>query len=218
MKLILLGPPGAGKGTQADVISTKLNMPHISTGDMLREAVKEGKPVGKKAKEYMESGELVPDEVVTEIVKQRLEKPDVKKGFILDGYPRTTAQAESLDKALEASGNNIDIVLYFKTSPEVSIARLSGRRICSECGANYHIKNRPAKKEDVCDKCGKKLYQRKDDEPGTVKNRLKVYEEKTKDLIEYYKKKSLLREVPGDFEVEALYNVLRDLFKKEKLA
>ena len=218
MKLILLGPPGVGKGTQADVISIRMNVPHISTGDMLREAVKDGSPVGKKAKGYMASGELVPDELVTEIVKQRLERPDVKKGFILDGYPRTTAQAESLEAALEGSKNNIDLVLYFKTSPEVSIERLSGRRICSECGANYHIKNRPAKKEGICDKCGKKLYQRKDDEPGTVKNRLKVYEEKTKDLIEYYKKKSLLREVPGDFKVDALYKVLRDLFKKEKLA
>jgi len=218
MRLILLGPPGAGKGTQADVLSNRLNMPHISTGDMLREALRENREVGRRAKEYMEKGELVPDELVTEIVKNRLSQADTKDAFILDGYPRTEKQAEDLDAALDSIGNKLDLVLYFKTSSEVSIERLSGRRICPHCNANYHIKNRPPAKEGNCDKCGTALYQREDDKPTTVIKRLEVYGLKTKSLISYYQKKGLLREIPGDFEVESLYEFLTGLFAKEKLA
>ena len=218
MRLVLLGPPGAGKGTQADVLSNRLKIPHISTGDELREALREKKDVGKRAKEYMEKGDLVPDELVTEIVKDRLSRDDVKKGFILDGYPRTEKQAEDLDRALNSPEKRLDLVIYFKTSPAVSIERLSGRRICRGCNANYHTKNIPPAIEGICDKCGKELYQRKDDKKETVVTRLEVYIQKTKSLIEYYEKKGLLREVPGDFEVESLYNFLVGLFKKEKLA
>lgn len=218
MKLILLGPPGAGKGTQAEVLSKKLRIPHISTGDMLREALRENEEVGQKAKFYMEKGELVPDDLVTEIVKQRLNRSDTGSGYILDGYPRTEGQADALDKALKEKGKPIDIVLYFKTSPAVSIKRLSGRRICPKCNANYHVTNRPPKKKGICNKCNVELHQRKDDKEETVKNRLEVYNQKTKGLIDYYKNQDTLREVPGDLEVDELFNVLADLFKKENLA
>ena len=217
MNLILLGPPGAGKGTQAEVLSGKLGVVHISTGDMLREAAREGHELGRKAREFMEKGELVPDDLVTEIVKERLTRPDTIGGFILDGYPRTDTQARDLDAALKCIKCGIDLVLYFKTSPAVCIKRLSGRRICPKCNANYHLKNRPPKKDLLCDKCGAGLYQREDDKEGTVKKRLEVYNQKTKTLIKYYKNKSLLREAPGDMDVEELFSFLAELFKKEKL-
>jgi len=218
VNLILLGPPGAGKGTQAGVLSQRLNIPHISTGDMLREALRENRETGLKAKEYMEKGELVPDEIVTEIVKETLKRTDVKRGFILDGYPRTEVQAENLDQALKDIKKNVITVLYFKTSPTVSIKRLSGRRICPECNRNYHIINLPPKKENICDECSVSLYQREDDKEKTVKKRLEVYSDKTKGLIEYYKKRNLLREIDGDLEVEALYKQITALFKRENLA
>lgn len=218
MRLVLLGPPGAGKGTQAGVLSHRLGIPHISTGDMLREAARFGNPIGMKAKSYMETGDLVPDEVVTEIVKQRLERVDASEGFILDGYPRTEAQAGDLETALKEKGKSMDLVLYFKTSPDVSIQRLSGRRICPNCNINYHVTNRPPKKEGICDDCGIRLYQRDDDKASTVSKRLEVYEAKTKDLVDYYKKTELLREIPGDYEVEPLYKFLVDLFKRESLS
>ena len=218
MKLVLLGPPGAGKGTQSAVLSKKYNVPHISTGDILRESIKQGLPLGLKAKSYMDKGELVPDEIVTGIVVERIKKPDAKEGFLLDGFPRTLKQAEDLDKALTASSSKIDMVLYFATSPEVAIERLSGRRVCKSCGFNYHVKNIPPKKEGVCDKCGGELFQRPDDKEATVRNRLKVYEAQTKPLIDYYNKKSILKEVSGDMGVDELFKVLSKIFAAEKLA
>lgn len=218
MNLILLGPPGAGKGTQSVVLAGKYGLPHISTGDILRESVKAGQPLGLKAKEYMDKGALVPDEVVTGIAADRLKKPDTKKGFILDGFPRTIAQAEDLDKELNKMGRRIDLVLYFATSTDVAIERLTGRRVCKSCGFNYHVKNIPPKKDGICDKCGGPLIHRVDDNEATVRNRLKVYEDQTKPLIDYYTKQGTLKKVSGDMSVDELFKVLSKLFKEAKLA
>lgn len=217
MKLILLGPPGAGKGTQSVVLAREYGIPHISTGDMLREAIKEGLPLGLKAKSFMDKGGLVPDEVVTGIVIERLKKPDTKKGFILDGFPRTLRQAQDLDEELNKIASRIDLIIYFATSTKVAIERLSGRRVCKNCGFNYHIKNIPPKKEGICDKCGGALFHRLDDKEETVKNRLKVYEDQTKPLIEYYTKKGILKKVSGDLGVDGLFKVLSEIFAEAKL-
>ena len=214
MNLVLLGPPGAGKGTQAKVLSKDLALPHISTGDMLRESVSKETALGKKAKEYMVKGELVPDKLVIDIVKDRLTKDDVKGGFILDGFPRTLAQAKMLDATLGKINKKLDMVLYFKTLLETSIARLSGRRVCKKCGANFHTKNIPPKKAGVCDYCQGELYQRKDDTEETVRRRWSVYMDETTPLIDYYKKTGLLEEVSGDLDVDDLNNVLTDLFHR----
>ena len=213
MRLILLGPPGAGKGTQAEVLSKEYKIPHISTGDMLRETVKKQTPVGLKANAYMLKGELVPDEIVIEIVSQRLASADAKGGFILDGFPRTKRQAEALDKALEKSGMPIDIAIYFDTTDQVVIKRLSGRRVCKSCGANFHITNIPPKKEGVCDLCGSALIHREDDKEETVRNRLEVYKKETSGLIDYYKRKGILRTVSGDLDVKELFGVISKLLK-----
>ncbi len=213
--MVLLGPPGAGKGTQAEVLSKELGIPHVSTGDMLREAVKKESPVGKEAKGYMNRGELVPDDVVIKIVSSRLTDDDLKKGFMLDGFPRTVNQADKLDASLEKSDKRLDMVLFFKTSPEVSVERLSGRRVCKKCGKNYHVKNMPPKKEGICNACGGEIIQRKDDSVETVKNRLVVYEKDTRALIDYYKKKGLLREVSGDLDVDGLFQNIKKLLEKE---
>ncbi len=218
MKIILLGPPGAGKGTQATVLSREYKIPHISTGDILREAVKAELPLGLKARSYMEKGELVPDEIVTGIVVERLKKDDSRKGFILDGFPRTLQQAKDLEKALSKERAKIDAVLYFETSPKVAIERLSGRRVCTKCGFNFHVKNIPPKREGICDHCGGKLIQRPDDKEETVLHRLKVYEEQTKPLIEYYKAIGILRRVSGDLDVKSLFKVLSKIFAEEKIA
>lgn len=218
MNLILLGPPGAGKGTQSAVLAEKYGLPHISTGDILRESVKAGQGLGLKAKEYMDKGALVPDEVVMGIAADRLKQPDTKKGFILDGFPRTIAQGEDLDKELNKMGRGIDLVLYFATSTDVAIERLTGRRVCKSCGFNYHIKNIPPKKDGICDKCGGPLIHRVDDNEATVRNRLKVYEDQTKPLIDYYAKQGTLKKVSGDMGVDELFKVLSKLFKEAKLA
>ena len=215
MKLVLLGPPGAGKGTQSVVLSKKYNIPHISTGDILRQSVKAGEPLGLKAKTYMDKGELVPDSVVTGIVVERLKKPDTKKGFILDGFPRTLNQAKDLDEAIKKASIKLDIVLYFETSSAVAITRLTGRRVCSKCGMNYHIKNMPPRKDGICDKCGSKLIQRPDDNEATVLNRLKVYEAQTRPLIEYYTGEGILKKVSGDLDVKELLKVLSKIFSDE---
>lgn len=218
MKLVLLGPPGAGKGTQSVVLSKEYGIPHISTGDILREAVKGGTQLGIKAKAFMDKGELVPDEVVTGIVVERLKKDDTKKGFILDGFPRTLKQAADLDAELKKVCSGIDIVIYFETSAKVAIARLSGRRVCKTCGFNYHVKNIPPKKEGVCDKCGGVLFQRPDDREDTVIKRLKVYEDQTKPLVDYYTKKGILKKVSGDLDVDDLFKALSKIFIDAKLA
>ena len=215
--MVLLGPPGAGKGTQAKVLSQSLNIPHISTGDMLRGAVSKGTSLGKEAKGYMLKGELVPDKLVIEIVKETLVAEETERGFILDGFPRTLEQAKMLDAISENIGKKPDIALYFKTSVETSVARLTGRRVCKKCGANFHIKNIPSKKEGVCDYCGGELYQRKDDQEETVKRRWSVYNEETAPVIDYYRNNSILREVSGDLDVNELNRILMTLFQKEKL-
>lgn len=218
MKIILLGPPGAGKGTQSVILAKKYDLPHISTGDILRESVKSGQALGLKAKEYMDKGGLVPDEIVTGIVAERLKKSDTIKGFLLDGFPRTIAQAADLGKALEAMGSAVDMVIYFATSTDMAIERLTGRRVCKACGANFHIKNIPPKKDGICDKCGGQLYHRADDNEATVRNRLKVYEDQTKPLIEYYSKKGILKTVDGDMKVPVLFDVLSKILSDSKSA
>lgn len=217
MRLILLGPPGAGKGTQADVLSKEYKIPHISTGDMLREAVKKNIAIGQKAKSYMLKGELVPDEIVIEIVRERLGGDDTKGGFILDGFPRTKPQAESLDEALGGVNMPADLAIYFETSEEVSVRRLSGRRVCKSCGANFHVTNIPPKKAGICDFCGSALVQREDDKEATVRNRLEVYKKETAELIDYYKAKGILRTVSGDLGVREIFEILSKMFKQEAL-
>ena len=193
MKIILLGAPGAGKGTQAEKISEALHIPQISTGNIIREALKSGSEVGLKAKSYIESGKLVPDEVVIDIIKERIAKEDCAEGFILDGFPRTIAQAEALD----SMGVSIDKVLDINVADEVIASRLSGRRVCEACGSSYHLVSKKPAVDGVCDKCGGALIQRKDDHPDTVADRLKVYHEQTEPLKAYYQKKGLLRVVDG---------------------
>ena len=218
LNIVLLGPPGAGKGTQAEILKKAFNILHVSTGDILRDTVKSNSPIGKKVSGYMEKGELVPDEIVTSLVNERIGKSDAARGVILDGYPRTRAQAEALDRALKETGKEMKAVLYMRTSEKVAIQRLSGRRVCKKCGKNYHVTNMPPVKENMCDICGGELYQRKDDNPETVKNRLRVYEDSTKDLVEYYRTRSLLREVDGDSSAEKLFEEIRTMFSKESLS
>ena len=197
MKIILLGAPGAGKGTQAEVISDRLNIPQISTGNIIREALKSGTEVGLKAKEFIDNGLLVPDEVVIAIIQERIAKDDCANGFILDGFPRTIAQAEALDKM----GVIIDRVVDIEVADEAIAARLSGRRVCSTCGSSYHTEYKKPVVDGVCDKCGGALVQRKDDHPDTVAERLKVYHEQTEPLKAYYAGTGKLREVAGQGEV-----------------
>ena len=191
LKLIFLGAPGAGKGTQAEILSAKLSIPTISTGNILRAAIKEGTKTGLEAKSYMDDGKLVPDSVIIGIVSQRLEQPDCAHGFILDGVPRTIGQAEALDKA----GVRFDHVVSIEISDEEIEARMEGRRVCSKCGAPYHIKAKPPKQEGVCDSCGGPVVQRDDDKPETVRGRLEVYHSETEPLKDYYKEKGILNVV-----------------------
>lgn len=198
MKLILLGAPGAGKGTQAEVLCDKLGIPTISTGNILRAAVKEGTPMGLKAKSFMDAGALVPDDVIVGIVKERLAADDCKNGFILDGVPRTIAQAE----ALEEMGVEIDKVLNLVVTDEEITKRMSGRRVCAACGASYHVVNKRPAKDGVCDRCGGELVTRKDDEPATVLDRLKAYHEQTEPLVEFYRSRGKLVDALDQGSVE----------------
>ena len=197
MNMIFLGAPGAGKGTQAEVVCKELNIPAISTGNMLREAVKNGTEAGLKAKSFMDAGELVPDDVVIGILKDRIAQPDAQNGFILDGFPRTVEQAEALDKM----GVVIDKVVEIAVSDEAITARMSGRRVCEGCGNSYHIEFKPTKVEGICDACGAKVVQRIDDKPETVQARLKTYHEKTAPLKDYYEKRGKLVTVEGQNEI-----------------
>ena len=197
MNLILLGAPGAGKGTQAEVICNKLSIPAISTGNMIRAALKSGSELGKKVQSYMDAGELVPDEVVIAIIRERLAEPDCEGGFVLDGFPRTIAQAEALDKM----GIKIDRVIDIDVSDDRIIARMSGRRVCEKCGASYHLLYKQPKQEGTCDACAGTLVQRKDDHPDTVAQRLRAYHEQTEPLKEYYAKQNKLRVVEGQEDV-----------------
>lgn len=208
MRLILMGPPGAGKGTQGEILEKKLGINTISTGLMLRTAIKEQTEVGKLAEKYINDGKLVPDEVIVEIVKQRLSQPDCEKGFILDGFPRTTAQAKALDEA----GVEIDKVLLLEVDDEMIVERLSSRRECSKCGAPYNIVFKKPAVEGICDSCGGELIQRKDDVPGTIRNRLNVYHEQTEPIKEYYEAKGILAAAKGEEELaETTKNVEKAL-------
>ena len=208
MKIILLGAPGAGKGTQAEIISKKLGIPTISTGNILRAAVKNGTPTGLKAKSYMDAGKLVPNEVILGIVEERLAQPDCQDGYILDGVPRTIAQAEAMEKA----GITFDAVISIEIADETIMDRMSGRRVCESCGASYHLVAVPPKQEGVCDKCGGKLVQRKDDAPETVKARLEVYHKETEPLKAFYAQRGLLKPVENQPSVaETSQAILRAL-------
>ncbi len=198
MKLILLGAPGAGKGTQAEIICQKKNIPTISTGNILREALKNGTEMGLKAKSYMESGQLVPDKILIGIIKDRIKEPDCENGFILDGFPRTIPQAEALD----AMGAGIDAVLDIEVPDEDIVTRMSGRRVCEKCGSSYHVLYKQPRVEGKCDNCGGTLVQRKDDHPDTVKERLEVYHSQTEPLKEFYSKQGKLLVVHGQEKVE----------------
>lgn len=202
--VILLGPPGAGKGTQAAELKDKLGIPHVASGDLFRAALKNETPLGLKAKKYMDAGELVPDEITIAMVMERLAEDDCAEGALLDGFPRTLAQAKALDAELTKISRAIDKVLYIKVPDEVLVKRLSGRRICRNCQAVYHVDHNPPEKEGVCDACGGELYQRDDDKPDTVRNRLTVYHEQTAPLIEYYSGKGILEEVNGNQDLAAV--------------
>uniref|UniRef100_A0A7C4WJY4 Adenylate kinase n=1 Tax=Geoglobus ahangari TaxID=113653 RepID=A0A7C4WJY4_9EURY len=216
MNLILLGPPGGGKGTQAKRIVEKYGVPQISTGDMFREAVAKGTELGKKAKEYMDRGELVPDEIVIGIVKERLAQPDCEKGFILDGFPRTLKQAEALDEILEEMNKKIDAVINIIVPDEEIIKRIVYRRTCKNCGAVYNLIYSPPKEDNKCDKCGGELYQRDDDKEETVRERLRVYKEQTEPLIDYYKKKGTLYEVDGTKPIDEVWKQIESILENIK--
>ncbi len=213
MNIILLGPPGAGKGTQAKKLAEKLNWPHISTGDLLRQNVAGQTDLGKQAKGYMDKGALVPDELVNRMLVDRFNKPDVKKGFILDGYPRNLTQAKALDDILTQRNIGIDLALYLDTSVPVIIQRLTGRLVCKSCGANFHIKNMPPKNDMACDNCGGKLYRRGDDNEETIKTRLEVYQKETASLIQHYEAKHILTRLPADEEAGIVLDKMVDLIK-----
>jgi adenylate kinase len=213
MNILFMGPPGAGKGTQAERIVETFGIPHISTGDAFRSAMKQGTPLGLKAKEYVDQGLLVPDEVTNGIVKERLAEPDCKKGFLLDGFPRTLAQAQALEEIMDGLGRKIDHVINLKVDRSLLLARLTGRRICKSCGSTYHVIFNPPKQEGVCDKCGGDLYQRSDDTEEKVGTRLDEYTSKTAPLLSYYKDKGLLREVDGEKDIDEVTAVIGALLK-----
>lgn len=205
MKMIMLGAPGAGKGTQAKQIADKYQIPHISTGDIFRANIKEGTELGTKAKTFMDQGLLVPDELVVELVADRIVKDDCKNGFVLDGFPRTIPQAQALDEALARMGEKMDYAIDVDVPDENIINRMGGRRACVNCGATYHIVNIPTKEEGICDKCGKEVILRDDDKPETVQKRLHVYHEQTQPLIDYYKDQGILRSVDGTRPMETVF-------------
>ena len=211
MKVIMLGAPGAGKGTQAKKIAAKYQIPHISTGDIFRANIKEGTELGKKAKEYMDQGLLVPDELTVDLVIDRVKQDDCKNGYVLDGFPRTIPQAESLDAALAKMGQKVDYAINVEVPDENIISRMSGRRACVGCGATYHIKYNPPKAEGICDACGEKLILRDDDKPETVQKRLGVYHDQTQPLIDYYGKAGVLKEVDGTVDMEDVFQAIVDI-------
>jgi adenylate kinase len=215
MRIVLLGGPGSGKGTQAKKLVDKLGIPQISTGDIFRAALKEGTPMGLKAKKYMDKGELVPDDVVIGVVEERLTKPDLDKGYMLDGFPRTLAQAEALDKIIVSQGKSINHAILVDVPDEELVARLSGRRTCrnSDCGKMYHVMFNPPKRDGICDACGSELYQRDDDSEATIRERLTVYNKQTSPLIDYYDKKQLLRRVAGVGPIDEIFASIQKVLK-----
>ena len=210
MKLVLLGPPGAGKGTQAARLEEEYEVPHISTGDIFRKAIKEETELGQKAKEYLDEGKLVPDKVTNGIVKERLAQSDCQDGFILDGFPRTVNQAEALSQILNDLDYELDAALNIKVDDDEVIKRLSGRRICSDCGATYHVDFNPPEEEGICDKCGGELYQRDDDNPDTIKERLEVYYDKTAAVVDYYKEQDLLVIIDGQQGLDEVFTEIKE--------
>lgn len=212
MKIIMLGAPGAGKGTQAKMISDKFEIPHISTGDIFRANIKNGTELGKKAKTYMDQGLLVPDELVVDLVVDRVKQEDCVKGYVLDGFPRTIPQAESLDAALLKINEKIDYAINVEVPDENIVRRMAGRRACVACGATYHLVHIPTKVEGICDRCGSELILREDDKPETVLNRLSIYHEQTQPLIEYYTKQNVLVEVDGTVDLKEVFeNIVKIL-------
>jgi adenylate kinase len=213
MNLVLLGPPGAGKGTQAELIIEKYNIPHISTGDIFRAAIKEGTTMGIEAKRYMDSGQLVPDDVVVGIVKERLSKADCQKGFLLDGFPRTILQADSLAAFLNDNDRKLTAVINIEVDPQVLLKRLTGRRVCRNCAAVYHVESKPSKVAGICDQCGGEVYQRDDDTPATVQKRLEVYQAQTEPLINYYRAKGLLFSFDGQLAIRVLFEQISKMLE-----
>lgn len=213
MRLLIMGPPGAGKGSQAPLIKKAYGIPHISTGDMFREAIKQGTPLGIHAKEFTDKGELVPDEVTIDMVKERLKEPDCRPGFLLDGFPRTIAQAKALDVILKNMNISLDAVINISVPDDQLIQRMTGRRMCRQCGASYHIINIPPKVANVCDVCGGPLYQRKDDTLETVANRLSVYYNQTQPLLDYYAKTGLLHNINGTKDVADTFSQVQTLLE-----
>ena len=214
MYLVLLGPPGAGKGTQAKRLAEKLGLPHISTGDILRRNVSEGTDLGKQAKGIMDKGLLVPDDLVARMLDERFSHPDIKNGFILDGYPRTLAQAKTLDEILSRKHLAVDLVVYLNTSDDIIIKRLTGRLVCSKCGANFHVTNMPPKVKGLCDSCQGSLYQRSDDNEITVRKRLEVYKHEVASLIKYYSQAKKLRTLNADLDAAVVLNQIIELSTK----
>jgi len=211
MRIVLLGGPGVGKGTQAQRLSEEYKLAHIATGDILRQAIKDGTEVGLKAKSYMDKGFLVPDDVVIEIIRVRFAQPDAKSGFILDGFPRTVPQAQALDKLMAEMDMSLDAVINIKASADVVVQRLSGRRTCRDCQTVYHILNSPPKEDGICDRCGGKLYQREDDKEDTIRKRLDVYEKQTSPLLGYYHGSGKLIEVSGNPSIEEVYESIKSV-------
>ena len=211
MKIIMLGAPGAGKGTQAKQIADKYSIPHISTGDIFRANLKAGTDLGKKAKEYMDQGLLVPDELTCDLVMDRISQDDCKNGFVLDGFPRTIPQAEALDAALSKIGQKMDYAIDVDVPDENIINRMSGRRACLNCGATYHIVSIPTKVEGVCDRCGSPVVLRDDDQPETVKKRLEVYHAQTQQMIDYYKEQDILKSVDGTQPMENVFHAIVEI-------
>lgn len=216
MYILLMGPPGAGKGTQAERLIREYGIPQISTGDMFRAAVKSGTPLGKEAKSYMDKGALVPDSVTVGIVKERLAQEDCKDGWILDGFPRTTAQAASLDSILHEMGISLTAVLGINANREDLVKRVSGRLVCRECSASFHRDFRPPKQQGVCDNCGGELYQRADDNEKTIRSRLAVYDEQTKPLIDYYKMSGCYVDIDGDQSMDEVFSDIKGSLAKAK--
>jgi len=208
MRAIFLGPPGAGKGTQARRAAARWGVPQIATGDMLREAVAAGTELGRQAKSYMDSGGLVPDAVIIGLVGEALARPEAGKGFVLDGFPRTLPQAEALDRLLDERGLKLDRVVLFRTPEAELLRRITGRRVCGQCGRNYHLASSPPAKAGICDNCGGPLHQRSDDEEATVRRRLAVYERDTRPLVEYYQSRRLLEEIAGDGPVDQVFEAV----------
>lgn len=211
MKIIMLGAPGAGKGTQAKMIADTYGLPHVSTGDIFRMNIKNGTQLGMEAKTYMDQGLLVPDELTVRILLDRVGQDDCKNGYVLDGFPRTIPQAEVLEEALSKLGDQIDFAINVEVPDENIIRRMGGRRACLACGATYHIEHVPPKKEGICDTCGQELVLRDDDKPETVKNRLRVYQEQTQPLIDFYTKKGVLRSVDGTQDMQDVFGAIKEI-------